>query len=86
MCSATVSIPLIPNQSKFEDRNQQIDLRFSRTFRIGGTSRLRANLDVYNVLNASSILATNTTYGAAWQDVTQILNGRLLRVGAQWDF
>ena len=85
VCSATVTIPLIPGNSMFEDRHQQIDLRFSRTFGLGG-SRLRANLDVYNVLNAASILATNTTYGAAWQNVTQILNGRLLRIGAQWDF
>jgi hypothetical protein len=85
VCNATVSIPLIPNQSKFEERHQQVDLRLSRVFRMGG-SRLRANVDIYNVLNAATILATNTTYGASWLDVTQILNGRLLRVGAQWDF
>ena len=85
MCNATVSIPLIPNQAEFEDRHQQVDLRFSRTFTLG-PSRLRANFDVYNVFNAATILATNTTYGASWLDVTQILNGRLLRIGAQWDF
>ncbi len=85
VCNATVSIPLIPNQAEFEDRHQQVDLRFSRTFTIG-PSRLRANFDVYNVFNAATILATNTTYGASWLDVTQILNGRLLRIGAQWDF
>jgi hypothetical protein len=28
----------------------------------------------------------NTTYGTAWKDVTQILNGRQLRVAAQFDF
>ena len=84
-CNATVSIPLIPNQARFEDRHQQVDLRFSRTFRVG-TGRLRANADLYNVFNAATVLATNTTYGAAWRDVTQILNGRLLRLGAQWDF
>jgi hypothetical protein len=85
VCNATVSIPLIPNQAEFEDRHQQVDLRFSRTFTIG-PSRLRANFDVYNVFNAATILATNTTYGPSWLDVTQILNGRLLRIGAQWDF
>ena len=78
-----MSIPLIPNQARFEDRHQQVDLRFSRTFRVG-TGRLRANADLYNVFNAATVLATNTTYGAAWRDVTQILNGRLLRLGAQW--
>jgi hypothetical protein len=86
VCNATVTVPLIPNSSMFENRHQQVDLRFSRSFQLVGRSRLRANLDVYNVLNAASILATNTTYGAQWLNVTQILNGRLLRVGAQWDF
>jgi hypothetical protein len=70
----------------FEDRHQQVDLRFSRSFATGGRSRLRANIDLYNVFNAATVLAINTTYGPAWRNVTQILNGRLLRVGAQWDF
>ena len=28
----------------------------------------------------------NTTYGAGWQDVRQILGGRLARIGGQFDF
>jgi len=28
----------------------------------------------------------NTTYGSTWKDVTQILNGRQLRVSVQFDF
>jgi hypothetical protein len=85
VCNATVTIPLIPNQSMFEDRHQQVDLRFSRSFPVG-RGRLRANIDLYNALNASTILATNTTYGPSWLNVTQILNGRLIRLGGQWDF
>ena len=84
-CNATVTVPLIPNQSMFEDRHQQLDLRFSRMFNTG-RGRLRANLDLYNVFNRATILATNTTYGPSWGNVTQIINGRLLRIGAQWDF
>ena len=84
-CNATVSIPLIPNQALFEGRHRQFDVRLSRTFAVG-LGRLRANADIYNVFNAATVLATNTTYGTAWRDVTQILNGRLLRLGAQWDF
>lgn len=86
VCNANVTVPLIPNQSLFESRLQQLDLRFSRVFQMGGTRRLRANLDIYNVLNAGDVLATNTTHGNAWKDATQILNGRLLRIGAQFDF
>ena len=85
-CNANRTIALIPNQSMFEPRHQQIDLRFTRVFPLGGSRRLRANLDVYNVLNAASVLAMNTAYGPSWRDVTQIINGRLLRLGAQFDF
>ena len=70
----------------FEPRAQQLDLRFTRTFRLGGTRRLRPSLDIYNLFNAATVLSMNTTYGPAWKDVTQILNGRQLRVAAQFDF
>jgi carboxypeptidase family protein len=86
-CNGNLSIELIPNNTMFEPRLQQVDLRFSRLFRLGGNSRLRAGLDIYNVLNASNVLSINTTYGTTgWLDVRQILGGRLMRVGAQFDF
>ena len=65
---------------------EQLDLRFSRLFRIGSTRRLRSNLDIYNVINASDVLAQSATYGPTWRSVTSILTGRMLRVGAQFDF
>jgi len=85
-CNANRTIALIPDNSMFEPRAQQLDLRFTRTFRLGGTRRIRPSLDVYNLFNAATVLSMNTTYGAAWKDVTQILNGRQLRVAAQFDF
>jgi len=85
-CNANVTVELIPPRSMFEERLQQVDLRISRVFRLGGARRLRGNFDVYNLLNASNVLNMNTTYGPTWTNVTQILSGRLLRVGAQFDF
>lgn len=85
-CNANVTVPLIPTNTMFAPRLQQVDLRFSRLFRLDGRTRIRGNLDIYNVLNASNVLNMNTNYGATWQNVTQILSGRLLRVGAQFDF
>ena len=70
----------------FEPRLQQLDLRFSRIIPLGGTRRLRADIDVYNVFNVSNVLSMNTTYGSVWQDVRQILGGRLVRLGGQINF
>ena len=85
-CNATVRTELIPPNTMFEPRLTQVDVRVSRLFRLGGTTRLRGNLDIYNVFNASSVLSMTPTYGAAWQNAAQVLSARLLRIGAQLDF
>jgi hypothetical protein len=85
-CNANVTVDLIPPTVLFEPRLQQLDLRFSRIIPLGGTRRLRADIDVYNVLNVSNVLSMNTTYGSVWQDVRQILGGRLVRLGGQINF
>ncbi|MGH9254652.1 MAG: carboxypeptidase regulatory-like domain-containing protein [Vicinamibacterales bacterium] len=85
-CNATVRTELIPPNTMFEPRLTQVDMRVSRLFRLGGTSRLRGTLDIYNIFNASSVLSMTPTYGAAWLNAAQVLSARLLRVGAQLDF
>ena len=85
-CNANVTVDLIPPTVLFEPRLQQLDLRFSRIIPLGGTRRLRADIDVYNVFNVSNVLSMNTTYGSVWQDVRQILGGRLVRLGGQINF
>jgi hypothetical protein len=77
---------MIRPQTMFEPRQQQIDLRISRMFRVNGNNRLRGNLDIYNLFNGSDVLAQSTAYGPTWRNVTSILTGRMLRIGAQWDF
>ena len=85
-CNANVTVDLIPPTVLFEPRLQQLDLRFSRIIPLGGIRRLRADIDVYNVFNVSNVLSMNTTYGSVWQDVRQILGGRLVRLGGQINF
>jgi hypothetical protein len=85
-CNANRTVELIPPMSMFEPRLQQVDLRLSRVFRLGGNRTLKPNLDIYNLLNASNVINENVTYGPAWRDAVQILSGRLLRIGAQFDF
>jgi len=87
-CSANLTVELLPPNSVFEPRLQQVDLRFSRIFQFG-SRKLRGDVDIYNILNASNVLNMNTTYsppGGVWRDVTQILGGRLVRLGFQVEF
>ncbi|OFW34746.1 MAG: hypothetical protein A3F70_14235 [Acidobacteria bacterium RIFCSPLOWO2_12_FULL_67_14] len=83
--NARVTIPLIEPNAVFEDRRQQLDVRLARTFAVGRT-RLLGTFEIYNALNANSILAANATYGARWLEPTEILSGRLLKFGAQFTF
>jgi len=85
-CNATVRMELIPWNTMFEPRLTQVDFRVSRLFRLGGSSRLRGTLDMYNVFNASNVLSMTPTYGPAWLNAAQVLSARLLRIGAQLDF
>ena len=61
-------MPLIPPQTQFEDRLNQLDLRLSKVMRMGPRYRLQANFDVYNVFNASSML---TPQQHVWQPVAR---------------
>jgi hypothetical protein len=51
-----------------------------------GAYPLQGSFDVYNVLNASSILAENTTYGPSWRRPTAVLDARLFKFGGQLTF
>ena len=66
------------------ERLHQVDFRFSKLLRFGGT-RARANMDVYNALNSSSVLLQNDTFGD-WQRPTEILIARFVKFSVQFDF
>jgi hypothetical protein len=89
VCNASVVIDMIPPSTTFEDRLNQVDMRFTRTFQMG-TVRVRGNADVYNLLNASDVLNMTTRYagttGGQWLGPLQILGGRMFKFSAQLDF
>ena len=84
--SANVPVEIIPYGKMHEPRGQQIDLRFSKIVRVGGTARLRGNFDIFNAFNANDVLQTVPRYGSQWLDVQQILSGRLLKFSVAFDF
>ena len=86
--STFVTLPLIDPGTQYLDRLRQLDLRGARTFTVGRT-RIKAMLDFYNALNASTVVLANDTYGtngAAWLQPQQILQGRYIKLGVQLDF
>ena len=84
--AGTAAVQLIAPGTMYDERLYQVDFRASKMFSLGAGRRLQANLDLYNAANASSILSINTTYGSNWLRPTGILQGRLLKFGAQFDF
>jgi hypothetical protein len=66
------------------ERLHQVDVRVSKLLRFGGT-RARVNVDVYNALNSSAVLAQNDTFGD-WQRPTEILVARFFKFSVQYDF
>jgi hypothetical protein len=89
---ATRTIDMLEPFSIFGDRVRQMDLRVSKLFRFGG-QRVQANLDIYNLANASTATFLRNTYTAPgavtttpWQQPTQVMDGRFLKFSAQFDF
>ena len=85
VCNATVIVPIVAPGTRFEPRQNQLDVRLSKEIRMGQT-RLRPRLDVYNVFNANSVLGLNTRFGPSWLRPSDVLGGRMVKVGAQLDF
>jgi hypothetical protein len=85
-CNSTSTIELIQTNSYFtEGRNNQIDVRLTRTFRVGRAS-VQPALDAFNVLNAGSVLALNKRYGPQWKNAQTVLAPRLVKFGVQVNF
>jgi hypothetical protein len=79
---------IIPN-AVFGDRLNQLDIRFAKIFKVGG-STLDADFDLYNAFNSDASLAVTTAYsgtnGGAWLKPTAIIQGRIFKLGVRWDF
>ena len=77
----------------YGDRLYQLDLRFEKTFEISRT-RLTLNGDVYNALNANTVLAHNNNFSpgagdgdaAVWLTPSEILPARFIKLGFQLRF
>jgi len=83
--TATVEVELIEPYTRFEERTNMLDLRFSKRFRAGRTS-ITGNVDVSNVFNANTPQYVNPQFGPEWLKVTNAMSARVVRIGAQVGF
>ncbi len=83
--NATMTIDLVPPGTLYGERTNQVDLRFTKSFRMG-TKRLSGNFDIYNALNANPEQVVVNTYGPNWKQPSAILPGRLFKFSGQLNF
>ncbi|MGE3510965.1 MAG: carboxypeptidase regulatory-like domain-containing protein [Vicinamibacterales bacterium] len=82
MTEAQILVPLAPaGTERFLERQNQLNVSVRKTFTVG-RARYSAEFDVYNVLNADTIVdVISNNYGTATYDVpSQVLPGRMPRV------
>jgi hypothetical protein len=84
-CTNSVTVNLIQPGTAFEPRINQMDFRLSRNFPMG-RYKLDANLDVFNLLNTSSVIDANFAYGSKWLNPVQILAARMAKFSVQVHF
>ena len=85
LATGSATTGLIAPGTMYGDRFTQVDVRVGKNVRIG-KARIAASLDVYNLMNSSAVLTQNNTVGPLWRSPTNILQGRLVKFGAQFDF
>jgi hypothetical protein len=70
---------------EFVKHIQQLDLRLSKILKMGRT-RAALSVDFANLLNANYTQTITTAYGSRWLAPANIMDARLIKLGAQFDF
>jgi hypothetical protein len=82
--AATVTQNVVTPGTLFGERLNQLDLRVGKVLRYGRT-RTGLNFDLFNALNADTILGLSSQY-ALWRQATAIVQGRIAKLSVQFDF
>jgi hypothetical protein len=82
--ATSVTVNLIEPGTLYGDRANQLDMRFSKIFRFG-SRRANLNLDLYNVMNANPVMQENGAF-AVWRTPQRIMDARLVKLSAQFEF
>jgi hypothetical protein len=80
-----VTVPLVAPGVRYLGRWNQLDVGLKKAFNIS-KGEVSINLDVFNVLNVSSILGEIQTFGPSLGQPTEILQGRFARIASTVKF
>jgi hypothetical protein len=91
--NGTTSVNLLDNDELrlYEDtRRTQLDMRIAKILRFGGR-RVDAGIDLYNLFNTNYATAyensyQNTAAGGTWNNPTQVITPRFVRLNFTFDF
>jgi hypothetical protein len=81
---ANVSIALLAPNSTFNERRNELDLRFGKIVRVGRIRNV-ISLDLFNALNSNALISLNQAF-ASWLTPTEILNARLMKISYNVSF
>jgi hypothetical protein len=82
---SSISVDLIDPTTTFYDYVYTNDMTFSRIFRVNRT-RIRGFVEMFNILNLSTIYTRNETFGPQWYNPIDLVQSRRFQFGAQIDW
>jgi hypothetical protein len=86
-CTAQVVANLLQaNTYYLEPRMHQLDLRFSRLFRLPSGGSIQPQVDFYNVFNSADVLGVTSRLGPRFNVPTSVLDPRLVKFGVNVTF
>jgi hypothetical protein len=65
LSSGTATVNILAPGSSYGERMTQLDVRFGKVIRFGGTRRLIGSVDIYNILNGNAVLRQTAAYPTA---------------------
>jgi hypothetical protein len=86
--NGTTNVNLLENGRLYPDQIRQVDMRFAKVLRFGGT-KTDIGIDLYNLFNSNVTTTYNQNFGtdgSTWLRPTAILNPRFLRFNATVNF
>jgi hypothetical protein len=85
--AANITVNLLAPDEMRGDRVNQFDMRVGKVLRFG-SQRATLSLDIFNALNADTILTYNQSFtpGGAWLVPNTVLTARTTKITVQYDF